>query len=141
MLLHKENLNRKTIIDFLKRTRCKVTFTKVKDNTSRTILCTLNRTDLPEKYSESLDKVFQEDPYDVDIIPIWDLIEGAWKSFRISKIITFNVIDDALEQKEGHKQQSNQQKITEQKKQEAKTKFAERVKKSKQTGVNNEDRS
>jgi hypothetical protein len=135
MLLHKENLNRKTIIDFLKEKNCKITFNKVKDNTTRTILGTLNPSDLPERYNLSLDKVFSEDPYDPDIVPIWDIIEGAWKSFRISKIITFNVVDTELDKKEGHRQKSNQQKVMEEKKQKEKEKFAERVQKSKQDNL------
>lgn len=87
---------------------------------------------MPERYSESLDKVFREEPYDSDIVPIWDVVEGSWKSFRISKIITFNVIDEELDQKEGHVQKSNQQKVMEEKKQQAKTKFADRVKQIKE---------
>ena len=135
MLLHKENLNRKTIIDFLKKNKCKVTFNKVKDNTSRTILGSLNPSDLPEKFNLSLDKLFKEDPYDSDVVPIWDVVEGAWKSFRISKIITFNVVDDELDKKEGHRQKSSQQKVMEEKKQKEKEKFAERVQKSKQDNL------
>jgi len=134
MLLHKENLNRKTIIDFLKKNKCKVTFNKVKDNTSRTILGSLNPSDLPEKFNLSLDKLFKEDPYDSDVVPIWDVVEGAWKSFRISKIITFNVVDDELDKKEGHRQKSSQQKVMEEKKQKAKEKFAERIEQTKNIG-------
>jgi hypothetical protein len=137
MLLHKENLNRKTIIDFLKKKKCKVTFNKVKDNTSRTILATLNPSDLPERFNLSLDKVFNEDPSDSDVVPVWDVIEGAWKSFRISKIITFNVVDDELDKKEGHRQKSNQQKVMEEKKQKAKEKFAERIEQTKNIGKPN----
>jgi len=137
MLLHKENLNRKTIIDFLKKNKCKVTFNKVKDNTSRTILGSLNPSDLPEKFNLSLDKLFKEDPYDSDVVPIWDVVEGAWKSFRISKIITFNVVDDELDKKEGHRQKSNQQKVMEEKKQKAKEKFAERIEQTKNIGKPN----
>ena len=134
MLLHKENLNRKTIIDFLKKNKCKVTFNKVKDNTSRTILGSLNPSDLPEKFNLSLDKLFKEDPYDSDVVPIWDVVEGAWKSFRISKIITFNVVDDELDKEEGHRQKSSQQKVMEEKKQKAKEKFAERIEQTKNIG-------
>lgn len=141
MLLHRENLNRQTILDFLKKTKCKVVFTKVKDGSTRSIICTLSPNDLPQRYNQSVDKVFDEEPYDADIIPIWDLTEGAWKSFRISKIVSFHILDDDLNEKEGHIQKSKQQKIMEEKKQTAKEKFAERVKKSKQTGVNNENRS
>lgn len=141
MLLHKENLNRKTILDFLRKTKCKVIFTKVKDNTTRSITCTLSPNDLPQRYNESVDKVFAEEPYDPDIIPIWDLTEGAWKSFRISKIVSFHVLDDELTESEGHIQKSKQQKAMEEKKKQAKEKFADRVKKSKQTGVDDEKRS
>jgi hypothetical protein len=118
----------------LKKNKCKVTFNKVKDNTSRTILGSLNPSDLPEKFNLSLDKLFKEDPYDSDVVPIWDVVEGAWKSFRISKIITFNVVDDELDKKEGHRQKSSQQKVMEEKKQKAKEKFAERIEQTKNIG-------
>jgi hypothetical protein len=121
----------------LKKNKCKVTFNKVKDNTSRTILGSLNPSDLPEKFNLSLDKLFKEDPYDSDVVPIWDVVEGAWKSFRISKIITFNVVDDELDKKEGHRQKSNQQKVMEEKKQKAKEKFAERIEQTKNIGKPN----
>ena len=121
----------------MKKNKCKVTFNKVKDNTSRTILGSLNPSDLPEKFNLSLDKLFKEDPYDSDVVPIWDVVEGAWKSFRISKIITFNVVDDELDKKEGHRQKSNQQKVMEEKKQKAKEKFAERIEQTKNIGKPN----
>ncbi len=140
MLLHHQNLNKPTLLKYLLKYTCKVTFIKVKDQSTRTMLCTLDSTQLPAKFNKSVELTTQKESYDDDILPIWDITEGAWKSFRISKIVTFNIIDDKLDKTEGKVEKSKQQKLMEQKKIKAKKDFDKRVKNQKNKSTNKKEK-
>ena len=74
-----------------------MTFNKVKDNTSRTIYCTLVQGFLPAKYEQSIQKIYTE-PSSDDIIPIWDMAEGKWKSFKLSRLTLFVTADELVKE-------------------------------------------
>lgn len=56
--------------------------------------CTLQPNLIPNKFTKSLEKLFKESPTDADILPVWDVSEGKWKSFRISKMVFFLTADE-----------------------------------------------
>lgn len=102
---------------------CQVTFRKV-NKTVRVLFCTLNPNYLPNKYLKSLGEAlsFQESR---DILPVWDISHGSWKSFKISNVIAFYSQDELLENdEEGQDVKSKQQEILEKLKEKAKE-FAE----------------
>ena len=87
-------MDKQILLKHLTEGICQVTFSKVKDNTTRTIYCTLVQGIIPSKYEKSVEKVFTESTSDTDIIPIWDVAEGKWKSFRLSKLSLFITADE-----------------------------------------------
>lgn len=144
-----QDLDRQTLLKHLTEGICQVTFNKVKDNTSRTIYCTLEPGLLPAKYEESISKIFTDITADQDIFPIWDMSEGKWKSFRLSRITLFVTADELVtENNKAHSSKSNIAEYQEQTKNELAEKFNQRVenlkkqaeeRKNKTTGVKNNE--
>lgn len=144
-----QDLDRQTLLKHLTEGICQVTFNKVKDNTSRTIYCTLEPGFLPAKYEESIGKIFSDTTTDQDIFPIWDMAEGKWKSFRLSRITLFVTADELVtENNKAHSAKSDTVEYQEKVKNELAEKFKQRVEdlkkqaqeiKNKINGVNNED--
>jgi hypothetical protein len=99
----------------------------MKDNTSRTIYCTLVQGFLPAKYEQSIQKIYTEPSVD-DIVPIWDMAEGKWKSFKLSRLTLFVTADELV--KENKKAYSGKSVTQDQKEETQKTiqeEFKDRV--------------
>lgn len=64
----------------LKRGLCEVVFTK-KDGSERQMNCTLHPNYLPPPVEGGRTRA--DNP---EVVPVWDLDEGAWRSFRIDSI-------------------------------------------------------
>jgi len=75
-------MNRKMMIDLLKQHECYVTFTKA-DGTERVLHCTLKEDELPEYEGTGTRKVNEE------VIPVWDLDNKGWRSFRVDSVLVF----------------------------------------------------
>ena len=95
----------------------------MKDNSSRFLLCTLNPKDIPSNYSSSITKIIDPSanltnpPIDEDLLPVWDISDGKWKSFRISRAFIFKTEDELLQHgKNDEKLTSKQKQIIEQRK-------------------------
>ena len=73
---------------FLLKGLCRVTFLKVKDKSTRVLLCTLNSNYLPQKYSDDIVNVLQSSK-DLDLVQVWDVTQMKWKSFRVQNVISF----------------------------------------------------
>lgn len=81
---------------------CQVRFKKVKDNSIRTILCTLLKGTIPARFEKTVDSIYTS-PVDPDIVAIWDIEEGKWKSFKLSRVIEFRDPDEIKKNiKPGH---------------------------------------
>jgi len=52
---------------------------------------------LPAKYEQSIQKIYTE-PSSDDIIPIWDMAEGKWKSFKLSRLTLFVTADELVKE-------------------------------------------
>ena len=123
-----KNLDRESLINFLIKGICQVSFIKVKDGSSRAIYCTLNYGFIPKQYEKSLDNLLKNQPDDPDIMPIWDVVDGKWKSFRMSKMNFFVTSDDLIdENSSGHNTASQLAEILKKQKQEAISEFNTRV--------------
>lgn len=105
----KSDLTREILIKLLQEGICQISFTKVKDGTNRVIYCTLNSGFIPTKFEKAINKLMSANSVDdPDILPIWDVTEGKWKSFRITKLVYFLTHDELFdENKEGHNTSSN----------------------------------
>jgi len=81
----KRTFVREDIIKDLKANPVKVFFTKV-NGEKRELKCSL-RPDLlpPNTIHEHLDDMHQR-PENKDIIAVWDLDSGGWKSFRVDSV-------------------------------------------------------
>ena len=80
------------LVTILRNNQCRVVFKK-KDNTLRTMYCTLQEDKLPPK--ELVRNASVERRKNTEVIPVWDLVKKSWRSFRFNSIRDFNI------QKEG----------------------------------------
>jgi hypothetical protein len=99
--IRQNDIRRPILQKYLLEGICKVVFEKVKDSSSRTLICTLKPELLPPKYTETIEKILAP-AVDEDLLPVWDINEGKWKSFRISKIQAFSTTEE-LERKKPKK--------------------------------------
>ena len=90
--------DRAWLVSVLKLGSVEVTFTKA-DGTDRLMNCTLRKDLLPEReekesVSEKKESV-DEKPKNKDLVIVWDLDKGAWRSFKLSTIKTVNFDSEA----------------------------------------------
>ena len=139
MIFQQNNIDRQILLKFLAEGICQVSFTKVKDNTNRVLLCTLNPDQLPAKFEKAIEGVFKPS-IDEDLLPVWDVAEGKWKSFRISKVNSFRTPDELLKNdKPGPDVESTQKEILEKRKQKEKEKFEKRIQQQKEAAQKSKD--
>ena len=93
MILLQNNIDRQILLKYLSEGICQVSFTKVKDNTNRVLLCTLHASTVPAKFLKSIEMVLNP-VEDEDLVAVWDVTDGKWKSFRISKVNSFKTPDE-----------------------------------------------
>lgn len=153
MILLQNNLDRQILLKFLAEGICQVSFTKIKDNTNRVLLCTLNPNQIPSSFAKTLGEIYKP-VVDEDLLPVWDITDGKWKSFRISKINSFRTPDELTKNdKSGPDVDTSQKQEIVKRSQQAKNKFKEIIKKQKEAaqkskenlnkakGINNEDQA
>jgi len=76
-------MNQIELIEDLQKKILRITFTKV-DGTTRVMKCTLNRS-LTE-YTSPVSKSFKERAQNEEVIPVWDVENSAWRSFRLANV-------------------------------------------------------
>mgnify|MGYP003116887092 CR=1 FL=1 len=81
--------SREDLLNDLQGNQCRVVFKK-KDDTLRTMICTLREDMLPSREAESLTKK----PKNESVVPVWDIRKKAWRSFRLDSILDFNVLSE-----------------------------------------------
>jgi len=74
------------------------------------MLCTLQPDLIPSKYGSTVGKIF-EPAQDEDLLPIWDVTEGKWKSFRISKVNLFRTADELKKSDKSGQDMDSKQKV------------------------------
>ena len=85
--------SRDTLLKDLRENVCEVFFTKI-NGEKRAMRCSLRSDILPESYVKTEEvkerKFHAENP---DVISVWDLQNGGWRSFRIESVDYFQVVD------------------------------------------------
>ena len=86
-MLSKQDINRENLLQLLMSEEfIKVMFTKSTTNTVRTMLCSLRTEYVPIRFEKSIKATLANK--NEDILPVWDIIKGEWRSFKISSIIS-----------------------------------------------------
>ena len=84
-------ITREIMVEQLNMGTCSVVFEK-KDGTMRTMNCTLCSRILAEKIGAEfvVEETKQNQQVNTDIVPVWDIESGAWRSFRVDSVKEFN---------------------------------------------------
>jgi len=82
-------ITKQSLKDILKENTLNVLFKK-KDGTERKMLCTLNPDLLPIQENKNYSKKKIENE---DVLPVWDLEEKSFRSFRIHSLIEYTVVN------------------------------------------------
>jgi hypothetical protein len=85
-MLRGKEINRKMLIDLLTEGFCKIQFRKATNGRFRSVFGTLDRNKIPAKYTDSIKKTLNggDDP---NLLPVYDMVSGDWKSFYISNVL------------------------------------------------------
>ena len=81
-------MKRETLIKNLKNNVMQITFNKICGE-ERVMHCTLHETMIPETSIDNK-KINNE------VLPVWDIDIGAWRSFRLDSVKNVKVIKDIL---------------------------------------------
>jgi len=85
-MLKKRDINRPNLLKLLTENKeVVVVFTKATTGTQRTMHCTLMSDEIPTNHMTSLHSTLGGGG-NPDILPVWDIIKGNWRSFYISRI-------------------------------------------------------
>ncbi len=102
-MLAKKDINRATLLDLLSREEyLKILFKKSTTQTMRIIICTLYGDSIPMNFVKSIETTINQQD-NLDILPVWDVIKGKWRSFHISNIISVEIQEKEEKKKEENK--------------------------------------
>ena len=91
-MLDDKDINRGTLLDLLsKEEYLKILFKKSTTQTMRTMICTLYGDSIPTSFAKSIEATINQND-NLDILPVWDVIKGKWRSFHISNIISVDIM-------------------------------------------------
>lgn len=99
-MIRGSSLNRDTVLKYLSEGVCKVYFKKVTNGRFRSLYCTLGQKVLPRQEIKYLQNIFS--PFnnrDLDLVPVYDIVDGEWKSFRITNVIHLYTQSDLMDSK------------------------------------------
>jgi len=104
-MLRGNQVNRNTLIEHLSNGTCKIQFRKATDGRFRSLYCTLNSKKIPGKHLRGVAKTLQggDDP---NLMPVFDMVSGKWKSFYINNVMYMYTEDDL----NGNKKKKNEKK-------------------------------
>lgn len=92
-MLDDKDINRATLLDLLsKEEYLKILFKKSTTQTMRTMICTLYGDSIPTSFAKSIQATINQND-NLDILPVWDVIIGKWRSFHISNIISVDIME------------------------------------------------
>lgn len=85
-MLKKGQINRPTLIKLLTEEEfVEITFRKSTTGTVRVMACTLRLDKIQPIYHKSVE--FTLKSQETSILPVWDIIKGGWRSFKIPTVI------------------------------------------------------
>jgi hypothetical protein len=87
---------RDTILEDLRNNIVEVTFTKV-NGERRSMRCTLMTNYLPEVHQKNPEEQEKEKNFhkeNPDVLAVWDVQNGGWRSFRINSVDYVQILDN-----------------------------------------------
>lgn len=101
-MFDKKDLNRPFILELLtKYPNVKIIFRKV-NGSIRTLHGTLMASEVSTNHQKALSRVYTQKE-NLNIIPVWDVIAGGWKSFRLENVISIEEPEEKKEEKKEEK--------------------------------------
>lgn len=92
-MLSDKDINRSNLLKLLLQEEyLKILFKKSTTQTIRTMICTLYGNSIPTSFAKSIEATINQND-NLDILPVWDVIKGKWRSFHISNIISVDIIE------------------------------------------------
>ena len=92
-MLSDKDINRSNLLKLLsKEEYLKILFKKSTTQTMRTMICTLYGDSIPTSFAKSIEATKNQND-NLDILPVWDVIKGKWRSFHISNIISVDIME------------------------------------------------
>lgn len=92
-MLDDKEINRSNLLKLLLQEEyLKILFKKSTTQTMRTMICTLYGDSIPTSFAKSIEATIKQND-NLDILPVWDVIKGKWRSFHISNIISVDIIE------------------------------------------------
>ena len=92
-MLSDKEINRSNLLKLLLQEEyLKILFKKSTTQTMRTMICTLYGNSIPTSFAKSIEATIKQND-NLDILPVWDVIKGKWRSFHISNIISVDIIE------------------------------------------------
>lgn len=102
-MLSDKEINRSNLLKLLLQEEyLKILFKKSTTQTIRTMICTLYGNSIPTSFAKSIEATIKQND-NLDILPVWDVIKGKWRSFHISNIISVDVVEKQEKKKEKKK--------------------------------------
>ena len=91
-MLDDKEINRSNLLKLLLQEEyLKILFKKSTTKTMRTMICTLYGDSIPTSFAKSIEATIKQND-NLDILPVWDVIKGKWRSFHISNIISVDIM-------------------------------------------------
>ena len=91
-MLSDKDINRSNLLKLLLQEEyLKILFKKSTTQTMRTMICTLYGDSIPTSFAKSIEATIKQND-NLDILPVWDIIKGKWRSFHISNIISVDIM-------------------------------------------------
>lgn len=92
-MLSDKEINRSNLLKLLLQEEyLKILFKKSTTQTMRTMICTLYGDSIPTSFAKSIEATINQND-NLDILPVWDVIIGKWRSFHISNIISVDIME------------------------------------------------
>ena len=92
-MLSDKEINRSNLLKLLLQEEyLKILFKKSTTQTMRTMICTLYGDSIPTSFAKSIEATIKQND-NLDILPVWDIIKGKWRSFHISNIISVDIME------------------------------------------------
>ena len=92
-MLSDKEINRSNLLKLLLQEEyLKILFKKSTTQTMRTMICTLYGDSIPTSFAKSIEATINQNN-NLDILPVWDVIKGKWRSFHISNIISVDIME------------------------------------------------
>jgi len=94
----KKDLNRPFILELLtKYPNVKIIFKKI-NGSVRTLHGTLMASEVSTNHQKALSRVYAQQE-NLNIIPVWDVIAGGWRSFRLENVISIEEPEEMKQEK------------------------------------------